>query len=472
MSGRHRGTRVRAVNREIRGHIVVVEAQAPVRRDAVVVIDGDGITAVRDAVPADGGPVYDVLIPGLIDAHSHARGVALSCHGIGDGPLERFLVELTALTPLDPRDEALVAADGALRSGITAVQIIHHRFGGPAEYSDQARAIADGYAEAGVRAFIALALTDQDEYAPWPEGGPVPGAPQPQRGVSPEAFLALADALLGSSEFVEVDAVGPVAPQWCSDSALSAIADSGAHRVHAHLLESARQRLPAGVDQVQRLDDALLLRKESSFAHGVWLDDQQIERVAAAGSVIVHCPGSNTRLGVGSCRVRRLLDSGVEVALGLDSHGALDEPDMFAEMRRALTVAAEADAPLTAAEVLRMATKGGARALCRPGFGTLRPGTCADVIALDLPDVRRADDPVAHVIAHADAGSVTARWVDGRRVEPLAAAAAARKRLQARLEEDSPARGQRLAAARRAWHAVDAAWRELESREEVVTWWR
>jgi 5-methylthioadenosine/S-adenosylhomocysteine deaminase len=458
------------VTQAIRARIVVVEADAPVRRNAVVVIDGDRITAVRDAASADEGPVYDVLLPGLIDAHSHARGVPLRCHDVGDGPLERFLVQLTALTPLDPRDEAFVAADGALRSGITALQIIYHGFGGQAEYTDQVRAIAEGCAEAGVRAFVALALTDQDEYAPSPQGHPAPDARQPQRGMSAEALPALAEALLGRTGLVEIDAVGPVAPQWCSDGALSTIGDTRAGRVHAHLLESARQRLPASLDQVQRLDDAHLLRKQSSFAHGVWLDDEQIERVAAAGSVIVHCPGSNARLGVGSCRVRRLLDHGVDVALGLDSHGAHDEPDMFAEMRMALAVAAEADAALTAAEVLTMATKGGARALCRPGLGTLRPGACADLVALDLPEACRADDPVARVIARADAGSVVARWVNGRWAEPSTVAVAVRRRLQARLEEDAGARAQRLATAEGAWHTVDAAWRELEAREEVLTW--
>jgi 5-methylthioadenosine/S-adenosylhomocysteine deaminase len=450
------------VNTLVRGRVVVVEADAPVRRDAVVVLEEGRVTGIRDGDPEDGGPIYDVVMPGLIDAHSHARGIALARHGVGDGPLERFLLELTALTPLDPYDEALVAADRALRSGITAAQIIHHSFGTPAEYADHARAIASGYAQSGIRAFMALALTDQDEYTP-PLDGRVITALQPERRTGPEEFAALAQELLGGTGFVQIDAVGPVAPQWCSDRALRAIGSIAAVRVHAHLFESRRQRLPAGVDHVRRLDEAGLLRAESSFAHSVWLDEAQTERVAARGSVIVHCPGSNARLGVGSCPVRRLLDHGIDVALGIDSHGALDEPDMFAEMRKALTVAAAADAPLTAAEVLTMATNAGARALCQPGLGSLRPRSCADLIALDLPGAARAGDPLAHVVRHADAGSVVARWVDGRPAHPGDVARAARSRLEARIEADAPARENRIAGVAKVWQAVDAAWSELEA---------
>ena len=97
-----------------------------------------------------------------------------------------------------------------------------------------------------------------------------------------------------------VDGVGPVAPQWCSDDALRAIAMvPDARRVHAHLLESARQRLAP--DTVARMERAGLLSPASSFAHGIWLDDAQMRRLARAGSTIVHCPGSNARLGAGTC---------------------------------------------------------------------------------------------------------------------------------------------------------------------------
>lgn len=339
----------------LRARILIASADAPPLRDQVLEIDQQRVRAIRDATDADGPADHDVLLPGLIDAHSHARGIPLSAHGIGAGPLERFLLELGARTPLDPGDEALVAAGDALGAGMTSVQVIHHTFAPADVYVRQVQAIVDSFATIGVRAFVSLALTDQGEYAPAIRGRAVDILPPTTRGVAPDEFPTLASRLLTGS----IDAVGPVAPQWCSARALREIGTAARHaRVHAHLLESSLQRLGPDGDDVLRLCQAGLLNERSSFAHGVWTDDQQRERLAAARSVIVHCPGSNHRLDVGRCPARRYLDSGVTLALGLDSHGAAERVDMFGEMRAALRTADELDAPIHSAEVLAMATLG------------------------------------------------------------------------------------------------------------------
>ena len=464
---------VRAMTGVVHGRVVVVEAGATVRRDAVVEMDRGLITGVRDAASGDRGPVYDIVLPGLIDAHSHARGVPLACHGVGGGPLERFLLEMRALTPLAGTDEALVAGDAALTAGITSVQAIHHNFGDPEEYALGAHAMADGYAAAGVRAFIALGLTDQDEFIPQAAGARNARADllTPRRGVSPGAFATLAAGLLGRRGLVNVDAVGPVAPQWCSDRALRAIREApGAARVHAHILESARQRLAPGGDPLARLQDAGLLGAMSSLAHGVWLDEGQIDRVAVAGATVVHCPGSNARLADRVCPVRRLIDAGVPVALGLDSHGTVAEPDMFAEMRSALRAADEAGAPLTATEVLALATTGGASAVGRPDLGKLRSGATADVVAVNLPSATTAVDPIEDLITRAAPGNVAATWISGCPTVPGGSAVTeARRRLTAALTEDAEARAGRVAEAHAAWQAADRIWRTLEARGTVGT---
>jgi 5-methylthioadenosine/S-adenosylhomocysteine deaminase len=459
------------VTDHVRGRVVVIDAAAPPRRDAVIEFGGGQIIGVRAAAPGDRGPVHDVVLPGLIDAHSHARGVPLASHGVGDGPLERFLLELRALTPLPPADEALVAGTAALATGITSVQVFYHSFAAAPQYAGGALATASGLGAAGVRAAIALGLTDQDEFVPgpsWPPGaaagpGPGPAGPSPHRGVPPDAFTSLAAGLLSPAGLVRIDAIGPVAPQWCSDRALAAISQvPGPARVHAHLLESARQRLAPG-DQVARLARAGLLTQATSLAHCVWLNEAQIGRIAAAGAVIVHCPGSNARLAGRTCPVRRLLAAGIPVALGLDSHGAAREPDAFAEMRFALRVAADAGQPLTAAQVLALATAGGARALGRRDLGTLRPGATADIVALTLPAAVTAADPVAHLIAAASPEHVTATWVAGQRTRPARAAGPARAALAAALAADAGPRAARVAAASAAWEAADAVWRQLET---------
>jgi cytosine/adenosine deaminase-related metal-dependent hydrolase len=465
----------------IRGRLVIIDAGAPVLRDGVVEISGGRIADVRPAREDDRGPVHDVVMPGLIDAHSHARAVPVEDHGISGGPLERFLVLLSAMTPLDPGDEAQVAADAGLAAGITSTQVIHHSFAVPAGYVEHGRAIAAGYAAAGARAFISLALTDQDEWAPATLLAAMASAetdttaiPGPVRAIDAAGYVQLTATLLDSAPVdggrvpgpeVTFDGVGPVAPQWCSAATNAAIgAVRGGARVHAHLLESHDQHLAAAcVDPVESLADAGLLGSWSSFAHGVWLSDSGRHRLAAAGATVVHNPGSNRRLGAGRCQVRALLDAGVNVALGIDSNGATAEPDMFAEMRTALEIAAELGAPLSAAEVLAMATTGGAQALCRPELGVLAANTPADVIALALPGVTEAADPVAHLVEHAGRDHVQSRWIAGQRREPTGAQPA-RARLQAALDADMTARSARLVRAEDDWRTVQRAWTTFRTR--------
>ena len=69
----------------IRGKVVIAEAGGPDHPATVVQLGGDRVTDLDNAPPGDHGPVYDVVLPGLIDAHSHARGVQLAAHGIGAG---------------------------------------------------------------------------------------------------------------------------------------------------------------------------------------------------------------------------------------------------------------------------------------------------------------------------------------------------------------------------------------------------
>jgi 5-methylthioadenosine/S-adenosylhomocysteine deaminase len=446
----------------VSARVLITEPGSPPLRNAVLELSGGRVAALREAAPVREGPVYDVVLPGLIDAHSHGRALPLAAYGIGRGPLERFLIEARELTPAPPEDEALAAADAALATGITATQVLCHDFGDAMSYARRARANAAGYARAGIRVFVALGLTDQDEYIPAGAGRDLLEVQDlvPSRGVTPGSFPGLASSLLGDHGLACIDAAGPVAPQWCSDQALAAIAAAGSRRVHGHLLESARQRL-AG-DQVARLERAGLLTAASSFAHGIWLDEGQIRRIADAEAVVVHCPGSNTRLGTGICPVRRLLSAGVPVALGLDSNGAAGQADMFAEMRAALRTAEAAGKPLTAGEVLVMATTGGARALARPELGSLRPGAAADAVALELPGASEAADPVGYLVEHASRESVAAVWVAGRRAVPTQAAARARKRIIAAVAEDAPARAARIARAHAAWQMAERAWQAAE----------
>jgi 5-methylthioadenosine/S-adenosylhomocysteine deaminase len=464
----------------IAGRVVVHDADAPPLRNRALLIDGGAVVRsgpaadLRAAHPeADDVGTYDVLLPGLIDAHSHARGATLARHGMGGGPLERFLIDIGTITRLDPGDEALVAAADALATGVTTMQPILHTFRPPEGYATHVRAAAECLARTGLRAEIALGITDGDEYVPAvlvPPGTTLPGAAIATHGTSVDNFAALVGELAAAAPGrVRIGAVGPVAPQWCSDEALARIATVAAgRRVHTHLLESERQRRSPLGDPLARLDGAGLVSAATSIAHGVWLDEKHADRLAARGAVVVHCPGSNTRIGVGVCRVSWLRERGVTVAVGLDSHTLSSPPDAFAELRHALAVADDIGQPLAARDALRMFTRGSAAALCRPELGILAPGSPADLVALHQPEVPTNDAPMAAIVAHGSRESIAGVWVGGERVFPFAheletAVRAANARLDEALRRDADDRARRLRAAEAAWKRVDELWRALDT---------
>lgn len=327
-------------------------------------------------------------MPGLVDAHTHLRSTpAVAQASLPEMSFEQWAYALSALTPLPALDDATVAAAELLGAGATAAQIVLHSWGDMDARLDELDAVLRALGRTGLRAVVVLGFTDQAEYLPVTDGDIPAGIPLPERGMAvaewPELIRA-ARVLVGEAQSRVRLAIGPVAPQWCSEEGLSVLAaHRGDLRVHAHLLESAAQRTWLGgeEDPLARLRRFGLVGPFASYAHGVHLMPDEIDVVAAAGASLVHCPGSNRRLGVGSAPVSEWLRRGVSSALGMDSQVA-DRPDLFAEIREAVRTSAEAGDPIAAADAMRMATRGGAAAIGSRG-GAIAPGADADFIVVD-----------------------------------------------------------------------------------------
>ena len=141
------------------------------------------------------------------------------------------------------------------------------------------------------------------------------------------------------------------------------------------------------------------------WAHAVHMNDAELAMLAETGTGIAHCPSSNMRLGSGVCRVRDMLDAGVNVGLGVDGSASNDTGHLLAEARTAMllqrvTHGAEA---LGVEAGLRLATVGGASILGRLNeLGSLEAGKAADVIGIDLHTLAMAGgavhDPVAALL--------------------------------------------------------------------------
>ncbi|MBO9521548.1 MAG: amidohydrolase family protein [Nocardioidaceae bacterium] len=400
----------------LRARRLLRDAMSPVEQDMGVLLYGG---AIIDVAPYDdlrgvGAEVVEwdgLVMPGLVDAHSHLRGISTRRQGVEDAELERWVVRLGALTALDGRADALVAACDLLRTGVTGVLAVHHSFAGPEEYLASARAMRGALLTAGLRGDVVLGVTDAHELAP--AGAVVSAAPPPVD--APALLHALAGLGLGDRTGDVRWATGPVGPQWCTDATLAGIAALAAEhglRVHTHLMETVHQRdwVPDGTP-VERLARTGLLSDALSVAHGVWLSRSEQAELAAAGATAVHCPTSNLRLRSGSAPVPAWLAAGLPVALGMDSATEEDGPDMFAELRAAVRNAELHERPGLHREVLAMATTGGARALGRRRLGAVARGYDADLVLLDGPPADAPD--VESLVESASRHDVRRVLVDG-----------------------------------------------------------
>ncbi len=212
----------------------------------------------------------------------------------------------------------------------------------------------------------------------------------------------------------------------------AALARSLGTRLHTHLAENdhdiAYSRAKFNQTPTEYADSVGWLGDDVWHAHCVKLDAAGIARFAATGTGVAHCPCSNMRLASGIAPVRKLLDAGVPVGLGVDGSASNDGAHLLGEARTAMLLARvgkslqplgcdTGPAEMTARNMLEAATRGGARVLGRDDIGHLAPGMAADLALFDLRGLGFAGgavhDPVAALLLCAPA-QATYTIVNGR----------------------------------------------------------
>lgn len=395
--------------------IVPVVPSGVVLRDHTIVIENSEIVALLPTNDwrADGDEIEcrgHVLIPGLINAHTHAamslfRGMA------DDRALQIWLEE--HVWPAEARfmgrefvrEGTRLAAAEMLLSGTTCFNDMYF-------FGDETAAAA---LEAGIRAVIGMVVI---------------GFPSAWAADTDEYFRkgqAIHDQYRAHPMITTT--FSPHAPYTVDDDALRRIATL-AHEldvpVQIHLHETAAEvsdsQRDHGERPLERLKRLGLLTPQLIAVHMTQLNGTEIESLAASGVNVAHCPESNLKLASGYCPVAALRDAGVNVALGTDGAASNNDHDMLGEMKTAAliakTVAADARA-LPAAAVLEMATLNGARALGQEhALGSLEPGKQADLVAINLntPANQPVYDPISQIVYSAGRGDVTHVWVGGKQV--------------------------------------------------------
>jgi 5-methylthioadenosine/S-adenosylhomocysteine deaminase len=362
--------------------------------DLAVLLDRDGLAGlVPSSELAAGAEVDDWghvgLVPGSVNAHGHAFQNLLKGFA-DDRPFDSWREDV--LYPFSERLDgeaiyagALFAFAEALLAGVTTTVDFFYLHDGGNENAEQViRAARD----LGIRLVLARAFYDHE--APTK-------APARYRESAEEAAartLELAKEHEGDS-YISVQpaphSLHAASPETIA-TALG-VADQLGVPCHLHLAEAAYEveqvRGRYGTSPVRLLEREGLLRGNLVTIHTVWVDDEELDMLAEAGTGVVHCPGANAFLGDGVARLPEMLHRGMRVGLGPDGGCANNRQSVFDEMRTASLMAKARlcdGSAIDARTAFALGTSGGAD-LLGLNAGAVRSGCVADLVALDLDDL-------------------------------------------------------------------------------------
>ena len=398
------------------GWVVPVVPHGVVLTDHAVVVSGGEILAVLPA--AEARTRYQAketvsrpeaaLIPGFVNGHTHnpmtlLRGVA------DDLPLKVWLqqhiwpIEGAVMSPAFVADGVTLAIAELLRGGVTCVNENYF-------FPDVQAAT---YRRHGFRARIGLPVIDfptawaksDDEYFD-------------RAGEVHDQWRE--DALIKT-------AFAPHAPYTVDDdnfSRVRVLSDQLDIPVHLHLHETA-QEVQQSIDQyglrpIARLDRLGLFNDRLIAVHMTQLTEAEIHLCAERGVSVVHCPESNLKLASGFCPACALMKAGVTLAIGTDGAASNNDLDMVGETRTAAILAkavAEDASALSAAEALRAATLGGAKAMGLDDLiGSLEPGKQADIACMDLGQIETQPlhQVISQVVYASGRHQVSDVWIAGK----------------------------------------------------------
>jgi cytosine/adenosine deaminase-related metal-dependent hydrolase len=365
----------------------VLPVDGPPLRDGAVRVEDGVITEVSADLEPTERFEDAVILPGLVNAHTHLEYIAMA--GMGDGLpfspwIEQLIRRKSGLVREDYLAQSHAGVHACLAGGVTTIA--------DCSYADT---VAEAAIAQGLRAIVYLeAFSDQGDPAELMEGrlDALPEHALITPGVSPHAPYT-------------------VTPEHYAE--LIALARRRGIPVATHLLESDRDTRPLA-------EIAELLGPDTVAIHLVRAERGDIDTLAQRGVPAVHCPRSNALLGCGTAPVPELLAAGMTVGLGTDSPASALTFDMWDEMRAAILVArARSRRPdaLGAEQVLQMATLDAASAVgLGRSVGSLTAGKRADltVVGLGGSPFLPWEDPVTATVYGGTADRVLLTVVDGQ----------------------------------------------------------
>ena len=423
-------------------HVITMDETLRVFPDGAVAVRGERIVDVGPQAEVAGRTTaaasFDcrgrVLIPGLVNAHTHAPMTLL--RGMADDlRLDVWLlgymmpVEREFVSPDFCRLGTLLACAEMIRSGVTCFADMY--------YFEEA--VAQAVADAGLRAVCSQTVLK---------------FPAPDASAYEDSLAAARDFIVRWKDHpLIVPSVAPHAPYTCTPEILRACTDLALEHdvpLHIHIAETleevARWREEYDMPVVPWVKKQGIFEARVLAAHCVHVDDGEIHTLQHAAAGVAHCPSSNLKLASGFAPVIDMLEAGLAVGVGTDGPASNNDLDMFEEVRLASFLAKGVTGDptaLPARRALEMATRLGARAVqLGDRIGSIETGKLADLalVATDgmhnQPHFERDPEAIyARLVYAAKAGDVTDVMVHGRwlmqdrrlltiDVEPLLEAAA------------------------------------------------
>ena len=382
-------------------------------KNAFLGIDGDTIDYIgQDAPKASYDQEKDMkgrmLAPGLINCHGHTAMTLL--RGIGsDLPLQEWLFD-----KMMPIEDKLTPQDIKAGNALALLEMIST---GTTSYSDmyfRAETAVENAIQAGIKANLCRpnqCFNKDETYA--------------QNTRAPESIQLFKNFHGAADGRIRIDFA--IHAEYTNFphivEAYSADCKAMGGRMHIHLSETKKEHdecvAKYGKTPAQWFSDLGTFDSPTFAAHCGWVTEEDMALLKAKGVSVVHNPTSNMKLGSGFAPIPKMLDMGINVALGTDGAASNNNLNMMEEMHLAAVLhnGYTGDPTLMKpAQLLTMATRNGAILQGRDDTGALEVGKKADIIAFDLdrPHLFPNLDPMALLTYSAQGSDVVMTMVDGR----------------------------------------------------------
>lgn len=409
--------------------IVTMDKERRELKNSCIYIKGNTILAVGDEmeVPQTADRVIDlrghIVIPGLINTHHHMyQSLTRVVPGAQDGELFKWLTTLypvwEKLTPEMMKVATKTAMVELMLSGCTTSSDHQYVYPNGIKLDHSIEAAQ----EMGMRFHACRGSMSVGRK----KGGlPPDSVVEDEKDILKDTQRIIEQYHDASRGAMLRIVVAPCSPFSVSEGLMresAKLARTYGVSLHTHLAENISDieysKKTFNKTPAQYVEDLEWIGHDVWHAHCVKLDDYGIKLFARSGTGVAHCPCSNMRLGSGIAPVRRMLDAGMHVGLGVDGSASNDSSDMIAEVRQALLLQRVGFGPdaLTAREALEIATLGGAKNLNRDDIGALAVGMMADIAVFNLNEISLAGalhDPVAALV-FCNPGKVVYNIINGR----------------------------------------------------------